>query len=97
MYVDSHSLGQLALASKRTASEQNEKGRSLYVAVMCLTLPAPRTVIELAKCACKSGCKGRCCCCKNGLPRTPLSKCYVGDCGHLIKNDVHEEEEEADE
>ena len=70
----------------------------VYVPVMCLTLPAPRAVIELTKCACKSGCKGGCSCCKNGLPCTPLCKCYVGECGHLIKNDVHEdEEEEADE
>lgn len=74
--------------------EQNgwnvEKG--VYVPVRCLTLPAPRAVIELTKCACKSGCKGRCSCCKNSLPCTPLCKCYVGDCGNVIRNVVDEED-----
>ena len=39
-----------------------------YVPVRCLALPAPQAVIELIKCGCKAGCKGRCSCFKNGLP-----------------------------
>ena len=42
--------------------------KELLVPVRCLKLPAPRAVIELTKCGCKSGCKGRCSCSKNGLP-----------------------------
>ena len=47
-----------------------------YVPVMCLSLPAPQAVIELTKCGYKSNCKGQCSCFKNGLPCTPLCKCF---------------------
>jgi hypothetical protein len=64
-----------------------------YVPVRCLTLPAPRAVIELTKCGCKSGCKGlRCSCYKNGLPCTPLCKCYVSDYANVMRNEVHEDD-----
>ena len=39
---------------------------------------------ELIKCSCKAGCKGRCSCSKNGLPCTPLCKCYGRDCANTI-------------
>ena len=48
-----------------------EKGH--YVPVNCIDLPAPRGVIELTKCSCKTNCKSRCNGYKNGLPSTPLS------------------------
>lgn len=64
-----------------------EKG--VYVPLTCLALPAPRAVVELVKCGCKVGCKGnRCSCLKNGLPCTPLCKCYGGDCANAIREDI---------
>ena len=69
----------------------NKNGWSLenedYVPVRCLTLPAPQAVLELTKCTCRSGCRGRCSCYKNGLPCTPLCKCYGADCSNAINND----------
>ena len=64
-------------------SEEN----GIYLPVRCLTLPAPRAVLELTKCTCRGGCRGRCNCCKNGLPCTPLCKCYGSECSNAIKND----------
>ena len=69
----------------------------VYVPVRCLILPTPRAVIELTKCACKSWCKGRCRCFKNRLPCTSLCKCHGSDCGNIIKDDTHEDDDEDDE
>ena len=78
-----------------------ENGWSLdggvYVPVRCLTPPAPKAVIELTKCSCKTECKGRCSCFKNGLPCTPLCKCYVGNCTNVIKDDGHEDDDDGQE
>ena len=71
--------------------------KGVYVPVRCLTLPAPRAVIELPKRARKSGCKGRCGCFKNRLPCTSLYKCYGSDCGNLIKDDTHEDNNNEDD
>ena len=60
----------------------------LYIPVRCLNLPAPRAVIELTKCSCKSGCTGRCTCCMNSIPCTPLCKCSAVDCDNVVKNSV---------
>ena len=63
--------------------------KEVYVPVRCLALPAPRAVVELVKCGCKAGCNGiRCSCLKNGLPCTPLCKCYGGDCANTIREDT---------
>jgi len=71
----------------------------LYITVRCLALPAPQPVIELLKCSCKAGCKGRCSCSKNGLPCTPLCKCYGGDCMNtiIIREDICDSEPDDDE
>ena len=54
---------------------------TLYKPVMCLDEPAPKAVIELIKCGCKTGCVGsRCKCYSNKLPCTPLCKCYATEC-----------------
>ena len=60
---------------------------------------APRAVLELTKCTCRGGCTGRCNCCKNGLPCTPLCKCYGSECSNAIKNDgqVNGEVDDDDE
>ena len=46
--------------------EQNswQLGKGVYVPVQSasLALPAPRAVLELTKCGCKTGCTGRCGC-----------------------------------
>ena len=66
----------------------------MYVPGRCLRLPAPRAVLELTKCACKSGCKGmRCACFKNALPCTPLCKCFVSDCTNVNRNEVRESDD----
>ena len=62
-----------------------------YNPVHCLTFPAPRAVIELTKCGCKAGCKGRCTCHRNNLPCTPLCKCSTGDCGNGIQIPVQDD------
>ena len=64
-----------------------------YVPVRCITIPASKGVIELTKCFCKSGCKGRCSCSKNGLPCTPLCKCYVGDCENVFNIAEHDDDD----
>ena len=63
----------------------------VYVPVRCLVPPAPRAVLELTKCGCKAGCRptGKRSCCSNGLPCTPLCKCYGGDCSNSVKDDGH--------
>ena len=80
---------------KLPAIEENgwQLNQGVYMPVRCLTMPAPRAVIELTKCACKAGCSGRCSCCKNGLHCTPLCKCYATDCTNMIQ-DVHEDEDD---
>ena len=50
-----------------------------YIPVKYLALPAPKAVLELIKCGCKAGCKGRCNYSINSLPYTPLCNCYSGD------------------
>ena len=57
-----------------------------YTPVMCLALPAPKAILELIKCGCKAGCKGRCSYSINSLPCTPLCKCYSGDCGYIVRD-----------
>ena len=68
-----------------------------YVPVRCLALPAPKAVLELIKCGCKAGCKGRCSCSNNNLPCTPLCKCYGGDCFNTIREDIREDIEDDDD
>ena len=61
---------------------------------MCLSLPVHQAAIELTKCGCMSDYRGRCSCFKNGIPCTPLCKCF----GNPFTDDtrVDEEEEEDD-
>jgi len=59
------------------------------VLARCLVPPAHRAVLELTKCGCKAGCTGKCSRCSNGLPCTPLCKCYGGDCSNSVKEDGH--------
>ena len=69
-----------------------EKGH--YVPVKCIDLPAPRGVIELTKCSCKTNCKSRCNCYKNGLPSTPLCKYYANDCPNIKKEEYEDMNDE---
>lgn len=73
------------------AIDQNgwQLDKGVYVPVHSLALPAPRAVIELTKCGCKTGCSARCSCCKNGLPCTPLCKCYDKNCTNVTR-DTHD-------
>ena len=71
-----------------------------YMPVRCLNTPAPQAVIELTKCACKTDCNGvRCSCFKNGLPCTPLCKCYKGVCDNQVsdEHDIHDDSDEDDD
>ena len=70
-----------------------EKGA--YVPVRCLSPPAPNAVIELTKCGCKAGCKDlKCTCFKNGLPCTPLCKCYSFICENMNQIETVDDENE---
>ena len=67
----------------------------LYMPVKCLFPPAPKAVIELTKCGCKTGCKSLVCAClKNGLPCTPICKCYSYVCENMSRIEVLEDEQE---
>ena len=67
----------------------------LFVPVKCLSPPAPKAVIELTKCGCKSGCKSLVCTClKNGLPCTPICKCYSYICENTSHIGVLDDEDE---
>jgi len=69
-----------------------------YVPLTSLYPPAPVAVIELVKCGCKTGCAmAGCSCFKNGLPCTPLCKCYSGDCANKTNTTEHREEDEQEE
>jgi len=63
--------------------------KGVYVPVQSLALPAPRAVIELTKCGCKTGCTSKCSCVNNGLPCTPLCKCYDRNCTNVTR-DTHD-------
>lgn len=65
-----------------------------YVPVTCLALPAPRAVLELIKCGCKAGCRGRCSCLNNYLPCTPLCKCYGCDCANTIREVIPDNDDD---
>ena len=64
--------------------------------VKCLELPAPKAVLELVKCGCKSGCGGRCSCSNNMLPCTPLCKCYGVECPNLRRDEVRESDDDEE-
>ena len=67
----------------------------LYMPVKCLLPPAPKAVIELTKCGCKTGCKSLVCTClKNGLPCSPICKCYSCVCENMSRTEVLEDEHE---
>ena len=53
----------------------------MYEPIMTQIPPAPIAVIDLVKCNCEKGCKGRCSCYKNELPCTEVCGCidYVCD------------------
>ena len=68
-----------------------------YVPVMNLASPAPLAVIELIKCGCKTGCASRCSCRRNGLPCTPLCKCYGKQCTNMQKDTRENREDEEDD
>ena len=65
--------------------------QGVYAPVLNLVPPAPRAVIELIKCGCKTGCTG-----KNNLPCTPLCKCYGKQCTNMEK-DTRENDEDEEE
>ena len=62
----------------------------------CLELPAPKAVLELVKCGCKSGCGVRCSCSNNMLPCTPLCKCYGGECPNILREKLQDSDDEED-
>ena len=71
--------------------------KGVYVPVHNPALPAPRAVIELTKCGCKTGCARKCSCCNNGLPCTPLCKCYDKYCTNMTRDTHNSLDDEDDE
>lgn len=63
--------------------------------VRCLELPAPKAVLELIKCGCRSSaCARNCSCANNNLPCTPLCKCHDQGCQNSKRDTVDVEDEE---
>lgn len=95
-YISMRDKSYVISSPKLPAIEENGwlLNKGAYMPVRCLTMPAPRAVIELTKCACKTGCSGRCSCCQNGLRCTPLCKCYAADCTNIISREVREDEDD---
>ena len=66
--------------------------------VLCLYPPAPKGVIELVKCACKSGqCGMGCSCIKNNLPCTSMCKCTHKGCTNTVGSERLVEDEDMEE
>ena len=70
---------------------EKKEESSQYTPVRCVQPPAPKAVLELIKCGCKSsGCSHNCSCRKNRLPCTPLCKCYDLGCTNVVHGDDDE-------
>jgi len=61
-----------------------ENGMHTPVRCFALPVPAPKVVIELTKCNCKTGCMWLLY--KHSLPCTPLCKCYGSECANPIRS-----------
>jgi len=57
--------------------------------------PAPKAVLHLIKCGCKSGCEGRCSCHKNNIPRTEFCGCWVFTCNNKTSQPGINEEKDV--
>ena len=66
----------------------------VYLPLHSLVPPAPNAVIELIKCGCKKSCAKHCSCYKNGLPCTPLCKCYGKSCTNMEKDTSNQADDE---
>ena len=54
-----------------------------FLPVYCLAPPAPKAVLELVKCGCKTGCeRATCSCFKNNIPCTTLCQCSEACTNH---------------
>ena len=75
----------------------DEKDGSLKP-VLCLLPPAPKSIIELVKCACKAGdtCGPRCSCKRAKLPCTSMCKCSHRGCTN-VTIDTREDNESLDD
>ena len=70
---------------------EKKEESSQYTIVRCVQPPAPKAVLELIKCECKSsGCSHNCSCRKNRLPCTPLCKCHNLGCTNVVRGDDDE-------
>ena len=74
-----------------------DKEENIIKPILCVYPPAPKGVIELIKCACKSGkCGSHCSCKKNKLPCTSMCKCRHEGCTNAEKPKDAEEDEMDD-
>lgn len=69
----------------------------VYIPTKCLSLPAPKAVIELTKCSCKLACTGNCGCYKSHLPCTPLCKCCTVGCSNEYDTGGNEDDDDAED
>ena len=65
----------------------------------CLASPAPRAVLELVKCGCRTTCKGNCSCTINNTACTALCKCFTSGCSNfsdcsLTDNEIDDDDSE---
>ena len=71
----------------------------MYTPLMCLLPPAPKAIIELTKCGCKSACSRKSCTClRNEIPCAPLCKCASVICENkTARNILDGQESDEDE
>ena len=62
----------------------------------CLSLH-PKLLLSLPNAAASQTAKGRCGCFKNGIPCTPLCKCFGKNCTNPFTDDTRVDNEEEDD
>ena len=91
------------VSSKPTLPKLEENGWTIkdgiYEPVHCVSQPAPKAVLELAKCGCKKECSRNCSCVRNKLACTALCKCYAWSCNsyyglYKTQEDTHLDDED---
>ena len=68
-----------------------------YESVRCVSLPAPKAVLELVKCEYKQKCVTKCSCMKNNLSCTALCKCFALGCNNSYRFQKNHDETQLED
>ena len=60
----------------------------MYIPKLCLNDPAPKAVLKLLKCFCKTGCKDQCGCSKAKHPCTEMCSCMLINCANKSRESI---------